>query len=228
MNTPPTTGDSRLNAARRERDLELATGEQIADVLVVGLGVTGAGVALDAVSRGLSVVAVDAHDLAFGTSRWSSKLAHGGLLYLASLQLGIAHESAVERGILMTRTAPHLTRPIPWLIPLTRSTSHTAAFLDLAAFAAGDLLRRAAHTPSSLLPPPRRISRTAALAIAPGLKQDGLRGAVLGWDCQLEDDARLVVRGGPHGRRPRCADPHSHPRASGVRRRRTGARRAHR
>ena len=187
------SGDSRLNAARRLRELEEATDGRVADVLVVGLGATGAGVALDAASRGLSVVAVDAHDIAFGTSRWSSKLAHGGLRYLASLQLGIAHESAVERGILMQHTAPHLTHPTPWLIPLTRSTSHTAAFLDLAAFAAGDVLRRAARTPSALLPPPRRVSRAAALAIAPGLRRDGLRGAVLGWDCRLEDDARLVV-----------------------------------
>ena len=83
------------------------------DVVVIGLGVTGAGVALDAASRGLSVLAVDAHDLAFGTSRFSSKLVHGGLRYLASGQVGIAHESAVERGILMETTAPHLTRPLP-------------------------------------------------------------------------------------------------------------------
>ena len=70
------------------------------DVLVVGLGVTGVGVALDAAARGLTVLAVDAHDLAFGTSRWSSKLVHGGLRYLANGQVGVAHESAVERGIL--------------------------------------------------------------------------------------------------------------------------------
>ena len=93
------------------------------DVVVVGLGVTGAGVALDAVSRGLTVLAVDAHDLAFGTSRFSSKLVHGGLRYLASGQVGIAHESAVERGILMETTAPHLTRPLPSLIPLSASVS---------------------------------------------------------------------------------------------------------
>jgi len=74
------------------------------DVVVVGLGITGAGVALDAVTRGLTVLAVDAHDLAFGTSRWSSKLVHGGLRYLAQGQLAIAHESAVERGILMEVT----------------------------------------------------------------------------------------------------------------------------
>ncbi|HNJ79768.1 MAG TPA: FAD-dependent oxidoreductase, partial [Marmoricola sp.] len=82
------------------------------DLVVVGLGVTGVGVALDAAARGMSVLAVDAHDLAFGTSRWSSKLVHGGLRYLAHGQVGVAHESAVERGILMETTAPHLTRPL--------------------------------------------------------------------------------------------------------------------
>ena len=87
------------------------------DVVVIGLGITGAGVALDAVTRGLSVLAVDAHDLAFGTSRWSSKLVHGGLRYLASGHVGVAHESAVERGILMEVTAPHLTHAIPTLMP---------------------------------------------------------------------------------------------------------------
>ena len=81
-------------------------------------GVTGAGVALDAVTRGLSVLAVDAHDLAFGTSRWSSKLVHGGLRYLAHGQVGVAHESAVERRILMESTAPHLTHALPMLVPL--------------------------------------------------------------------------------------------------------------
>ncbi|MYW48149.1 FAD-dependent oxidoreductase, partial [Streptomyces sp. SID161] len=99
---------SSLSAHRRGRELAEATDGRVADVLVVGLGATGAGAALDAAARGLDVVAVDAHDLAFGTSRWSSKLIHGGLRYLASAQFDVAHESAVERGVLMTRTAPHL------------------------------------------------------------------------------------------------------------------------
>jgi len=70
--------DSALHAVRRERELAESTDGRVVDLLVVGLGVTGAGVALDAATRGLDVVAVDAHDLAFGTSRWSSKLVHGG------------------------------------------------------------------------------------------------------------------------------------------------------
>jgi len=163
------------------------------DLLVVGLGVTGAGVALDAASRGLSVLAVDAHDVAFGTSRWSSKLVHGGLRYLASMQVGIAHESAVERGILMERTAPHLTHPLPWLLPLMSSVSFTQASLASLGFRAGDALRLSARTRRETLPRPRRVSRTEALALAPALRATGLRGALVSWDGQLEDDARLVT-----------------------------------
>ena len=163
------------------------------DLLVIGLGVTGAGVALDAAARGLSVLAVDAHDLAFGTSRWSSKLVHGGLRYLANGQVGVAHESAVERGILMESTAPHLTRPMPMLLPLMSSVSVAQATLASAGFRAGDALRLSAGTSVETLPRPRRISRNEALRLAPSLRQSGLRGGLLSWDGQLEDDARFVT-----------------------------------
>jgi glycerol-3-phosphate dehydrogenase len=163
------------------------------DLVVAGLGVTGAGVALDAASRGLTVLAVDAHDLAFGTSRWSSKLVHGGLRYLARGQVGVAHESAVERRILMETSAPHLTHALPMLIPLPDSVGHLQAATTRAGFAAGDLLRLGARTRRETLPRPRRVSATEALSLAPTLRVRGLRGGVLGWDGQLEDDARLVV-----------------------------------
>lgn len=163
------------------------------DLVVVGLGVTGAGVALDAVTRGLRVLAVDAHDLAFGTSRWSSKLVHGGLRYLAKGQVAVAHESAVERGLLMEVIAPHLTHAVPMLVPLMPSVSTVQAQLAATGFAAGDVLRRSAGTSGELLPRPRRISTAEALALAPGLRTGGLRGGLLSWDGQLEDDARLVV-----------------------------------
>jgi glycerol-3-phosphate dehydrogenase len=163
------------------------------DVVVIGLGITGAGVALDAVTRGLSVLAVDAHDLAFGTSRWSSKLVHGGLRYLASGHVGVAHESAVERGILMEVTAPHLTHAVPTLMPFGASVGHPQAGAARAATWAGDLLRRGARTSVKTLPRPRHLSATEALQLAPGLRRAGLRGAMLGWDGQLEDDARLVT-----------------------------------
>ncbi len=182
-----------LTAARRARELDEATDGRVVDVLVVGLGVTGAGVALDAASRGLSVVAVDAHDVAFGTSRWSSKLVHGGLRYLANGQVGVARESAVERGILMTRTAPHLTRALPMLLPLLPTVSPGQGHVTHAGLLAGDLLRAGARTSRDVLPRPRRLTRTETLALAPGLRTEGLRGGLLSWDGQLEDDARLVL-----------------------------------
>ena len=163
------------------------------DLVVIGLGVTGAGVALDAASRGLKVLAVDAHDIAFGTSRWSSKLVHGGLRYLASGQVGIAHESAVERGILMERTAPHLTRPLPWLLPLMKNVSFRQATLASAGFRTGDLLRLVARTSRRTLPRPRRVSGAVAHRLAPALRSSELRGGLINWDGQLEDDARLVT-----------------------------------
>lgn len=163
------------------------------DLVVAGLGITGAGVALDAATRGLRVLAVDAHDLAFGTSRWSSKLVHGGLRYLAQGQVRVAHESAVERGLLMTTIAPHLTRPLPLMVPLTPAVSGRAAAVTWAGLRAGDGLRMSARTSRRLLPRPRRVSATEARWLAPSLRRTGLRGGLVAWDGQLEDDARLVV-----------------------------------
>jgi glycerol-3-phosphate dehydrogenase len=182
-----------LNANRRGTELAAIAGGTAVDLLVVGGGVTGAGTALDAATRGLSVCLVDAHDLAFGTSRWSSKLVHGGLRYLAKGDVGLAYESAAERGILMTTVAPHLTRALPQLIPLHRKVSGRDASIATAGLVAGDVLRRAARTPTKLLPAPRRVPAEEAIALAPGLRRHGLRGGLLSFDGQLTDDARLVV-----------------------------------
>ncbi|HEV7203447.1 MAG TPA: glycerol-3-phosphate dehydrogenase/oxidase [Jatrophihabitans sp.] len=182
-----------LNAARRSRELdELAAAPRV-DVLVIGGGVTGTGVALDAAARGLSVVLAEKHDLAFGTSRWSSKLVHGGLRYLATGQVGIAHESAVERGILITATAPHLVHAFPQVVPLHPSISASSAALTRAGFAAGDALRALTRTSSRTLPRSGRISAAEVVRYAPTVRVDGLRGGLVGWDGQLTDDARLVV-----------------------------------
>jgi glycerol-3-phosphate dehydrogenase len=182
-----------LNAARRRRELGELSGGVPVDLLVVGLGVTGAGVALDAASRGLSVAAVDAGDLAFGTSRWSSKLVHGGLRYLAGGHVALAYESAAERDMLLRRTAPHLVSALPFVLPLTPFVPASRAWLVRAGFAAGDALRAAAGTPRAALPRSRRISAPEVRRLAPAVRRTGLRGGLVQWDGQLVDDARLVV-----------------------------------
>ena len=182
-----------LNAARRSADLSAVSAGGPMDVIVIGGGITGAGIALDAASRGLSVVLLEKHDLAFGTSRWSSKLAHGGLRYLASGNIGIARRSSIERGILMSVNAPHLVKAMPQLVPLLPSMSRSQRALVRTGFRAGDVLRALAGTRSSVLPRPRRISAAQAVAMAPTVRREGLDGALLAYDGQLIDDARLVV-----------------------------------
>lgn len=182
-----------LNAARRAADLAAIADGQPMDVVVIGGGITGAGIALDAASRGLRVALVEKHDLAFGTSRWSSKLVHGGLRYLATGNVGIARRSAIERGILLTRNAPHLVHAMPQLVPLLPSMSRGSRALVRAGFLAGDALRMLAGTPSSTLPRSRRVGPERAVQLAPTVRRAGLDGALLAYDGQLIDDARLVT-----------------------------------
>ena len=168
-----------LNEARRAAELErLAAGEEV-DLVVVGGGITGAGVALDAASRGLSVALLERRDLAHGTSRWSSKLVHGGLRYLEHGEWGLAWESAVERATLMRTVAPHLIRSLPFLIPLDASIGRRAAAKATLGLRIGDGLRTAARTSRRALPPARRVSALEARRLAPALPSAGLRGALL-------------------------------------------------
>src|SRR5213592_5143869 len=95
--------------------LEALTAEAF-DVVVVGGGITGAGVALDAASRGYSVAIVERADWAIGTSSRSSKMVHGGLRYLQNFDLGLVREALLERQ-LMVQLAPHLVYPTPFLVP---------------------------------------------------------------------------------------------------------------
>src|SRR5512133_539919 len=108
----------RLGPAERRAALAaMASGSF--DVVIVGGGVVGAGAALDAATRGLSVALVEARDWASGTSSRSSKLIHGGLRYLEMLDFGLVREALHERGLLLSTLAPHLVRPVPFLYPLT-------------------------------------------------------------------------------------------------------------
>jgi glycerol-3-phosphate dehydrogenase len=177
-----------LSATRRERALAELSGSSV-DVVVVGGGVTGTGVALDAASRGLSVVLLERADLAAGTSRWSSKLVHGGLRYLAHGEIGLARESARERAVLMGSTAPHLVRPLPFLVPDVAGRNVTA--LAAAGGRAADLIRRSVPGGRGSLPPTRRVAPAEVSRLVPGVRAG--RGGVVFWDGQLVDDARLVV-----------------------------------
>jgi glycerol-3-phosphate dehydrogenase len=170
-----------LDATRRADELAALARDGV-DLLVVGGGITGAGVALDAASRGLSVALVEKDDLAHGTSRWSSKLVHGGLRYLANGDVGLALESARERHAVMTRIAPHLVRPLPFLAPYSPA--------NRVGIAIGDALRLAVGTKSSLLPRSRPLGPAEGVRWVPAMSP---RRNVLLWDGQLVDDARFVV-----------------------------------
>ena len=116
---PPAKQPYDLSPERRRGDFA-RLGSQAVDVLVVGGGITGAGTALDAAARGLSVALVEAQDWASGTSSRSSKLVHGGLRYLEMLDFRLVHEGLRERALLLQRLAPHLVHPVPILWPLRR------------------------------------------------------------------------------------------------------------
>ena len=191
---PLPTASSSLNTRRRADELARAvSGQPLIDLLVIGGGITGVGIALDGATRGLRTVLIEANDLAFGTSRWSSKLIHGGLRYLASGDIAVAYECAVERGRLLRFIAPHLVRSTPMMLPLLPGITRKKAVQMGAGLVAGDILRRVAHTTNRDLPPPRRLSSAAVLELAPGLSTQDVRGGLIFHDGQVTDDARLVV-----------------------------------
>ena len=159
------------------------------DVLVVGGGVVGTGVALDATSRGLSVALVEARDLAAGTSSRSSKLIHGGLRYLEQYDFGLVREALRERSLLLRRLAPHLVRPVSFIYPL-RHRLWERVYVG-AGIALYDLLAGTAWG-ANALPAHRHLTRTGVLRLAPGLKPSALVGAIRYWDAQV-DDARHTL-----------------------------------
>ncbi|MFD6444018.1 FAD-dependent oxidoreductase [Promicromonospora sp. NPDC060204] len=159
------------------------------DVLVIGGGVTGAGIALDAVTRGLSTAVVEAQDWAQGTSSRSSKLVHGGLRYLQMLDFALVHEALTERDLLLRDLAPHLVRPVPFLYPLEHRVWERA-YVG-AGIALYDVL--ATLTPGRRpMPFHRHLSRHQMEAKFPDLAHDAAVGAVQYWDASV-DDARLVA-----------------------------------
>ncbi len=155
------------------------------DVVVVGGGVTGAGVALDAATRGLRVALVEQRDFASGTSSRSSKLFHGGLRYLEQLNFSLVREALRERELMLTRLAPHLVKPVAFLYPLAHR------FWERPYVTAGLTLYDSMGGARSL-PRHRQLSRRKALQLAPGLRKDALAGALMYYDAQA-DDARHTM-----------------------------------
>ncbi len=180
----PSSREQALDALARSSD----EGPAI-DCLVIGGGVTGAGVALDAATRGLSTVLVEAQDYASGTSQWSTKLVHGGLRYLQMLDFKLVHEALTERGLLLTKLAPHLVKPMPFLIPLEHRVwqrAYYGAGVTLYDALANIMPGRRA------LPIHRHRSRKGLKRKFPDLKHDTAIGAVEYYDATV-DDARLVA-----------------------------------
>ncbi|RAX15509.1 FAD-dependent oxidoreductase [Pseudarthrobacter sp. AG30] len=159
------------------------------DILIVGGGIVGAGAALDAVTRGLSVGIVEASDWAAGTSSRSSKLIHGGLRYLEMLDFALVKEALQERGLLLSEIAPHLARPVPFLYPLTKP------FIERPYVGAGIALYDVMSISSGHsrgVPFHKHLSRRGTLRAAPSLKDDAFVGSIRYYDGQV-DDAKYVA-----------------------------------
>lgn len=173
-----------LSPSRRMSDLERMS-NGVADIIVIGGGVNGAGIALDAATRGLSVGLVEQRDLASGTSSRSSKLIHGGLRYLEQLNFSLVREALREQTLLMERLAPHLIRAVPFMYPLTRPV------WERGYVGAGVALYDTIAGPRKL-PRHRHLSRARALAVAPALRHASVVGAIQYWDARV-DDARHTM-----------------------------------
>jgi glycerol-3-phosphate dehydrogenase len=156
------------------------------DVLVIGGGVTGCGVALDAASRGLSVALIEKRDFAAGTSSRSSKLIHGGLRYLERLDIRLVREALHERRLLLETIAPHLVKATPFLFPLKRPA------WDRFVMGSGLFLYDSLAGMHSAVPRHRHLSRAACLRDVPALRADALQGGIRYYDAQV-DDARFAV-----------------------------------
>ncbi|WP_116113342.1 glycerol-3-phosphate dehydrogenase/oxidase [Austwickia chelonae] len=178
------TGQSRASAIAKMTD------EEGVDLLVIGGGVTGAGIALDAATRGLRTAIVEAQDWAGGTSQWSSKLVHGGLRYLYNLDFALVAEALKERGLLLSRTAPHLVKAQPFLWPLKMPVierSYSAVGVGMY-----DVLAQIGGGGHRGVPMQRHYTKRGAKQLFPGIRDDALIGAIRFYDARV-DDARLVI-----------------------------------
>jgi glycerol-3-phosphate dehydrogenase len=170
---------------QRRRALQFLAGKPL-DILVIGGGIVGAGVARDAAMRGLRVGLVEQHDFAFGTSSRSSRLLHGGLRYLAQGRVGLVHEASVEKKIIH-HIAPHLAEPRPFIFPAYRGNRHWVLWQMKIGVKLYDLLCGGRNLGKSTW-----LSQAEVLRRVPGLSPAGLNGAVRYYDG-FTNDARLTL-----------------------------------
>jgi glycerol-3-phosphate dehydrogenase len=183
---PPARPD-RLGPLEREAALDRLAAETF-DLVIIGAGVVGAGAALDAATRGLSVAMIEQRDYASGTSSRSSKLIHGGLRYLEQLNFRLVMEALQERGLLLDKLAPHLIRPISFLYPLThRVWERLYVGTGIMLY---DLLAATGDNP---LPRHRHLGKRRALEIMPGLDPSVLVGAIQYYDAQVDDARHTMI-----------------------------------
>ncbi len=177
--------DSSLNLEQRAAALTALQTEEF-DILVIGGGVNGVGVALDAATRGLKVALVESQDFAAGTSSRSSKLIHGGLRYLEQYDFKLVREALHERELMVSTQCPHLVKPVSFLYPLTEKVKErTYVGAGLALYDALRGFKRA-------LPSHKHLTGKTIANISPSLRQDIITGAIRYFDAQV-DDARHTM-----------------------------------
>jgi glycerol-3-phosphate dehydrogenase len=178
-------GNGALDARDRGAMLSRLAAERF-DVLVIGGGITGAGAALDAASRGLRVALVETRDLASGTSSRSSKLIHGGLRYLEQFDFKLVYEALRERDLLVSKLAPHLVKPVSFMYPLYKKV------VERPYVGAGLVLYDSMEGTKRPVPRHKHLTAKSALKRAPALSPERLAGAMLYYDAQV-DDARHTL-----------------------------------
>src|SRR5258708_1092622 len=169
------------------------------DVLVIGGGITGAGIALDASARGFRTSLVEKGDFASGTSSKSTKLVHGGLRYLAQLDFGLVHEAVIERGLLL-RNAPFLVQPLGFVLPIYADNRKPLGMpIALPSSFAISVALRLGLTLYDLLAGRLGIQRHRHLGVEqplnliPTLKREGLRDAFIYSDAQTDDTLLTIT-----------------------------------
>jgi glycerol-3-phosphate dehydrogenase len=156
------------------------------DLIVVGAGINGAGIARDAAMRGLRVLLLDKGDISSGTTQWSTRLIHGGLRYLEYYEVHLVRESLSEREKLL-RIAPHLVRPLPFVVPIYERSERGPSQIRLGMLAYDTL------SAGKSMPRHEMLSREDVLERVPGLNPEGLLAAALYYDAQTEYAERLAV-----------------------------------